>query len=110
MFHQLKQAWGLKETWQQSRQTLHRWVQLTMTGYGLIQLLDIFAKENIEPLCQSMPWRKAEPITAGRIRYELAANFRQVMVRTWWDKTCKKFCPPGDLQKTEEWEYWLKAG
>nr|WP_198244920.1 transposase [methane-oxidizing endosymbiont of Gigantopelta aegis] len=32
MFHQLKQAWRLKEAWQQSRQTLHRWVHLTQVG------------------------------------------------------------------------------
>jgi hypothetical protein len=28
MFNQLKNAWGLQETWQQTRQVLHRWVQL----------------------------------------------------------------------------------
>ena len=36
-FHDLKQSWGLKEAWQQTRQTLSRWVQLTTIGYGLIQ-------------------------------------------------------------------------
>ncbi|WP_419622326.1 hypothetical protein, partial [Thiolapillus sp.] len=39
MFNQLKLSWGLKEAWQQTRQTLHRWVHLTLVGYGLIQLL-----------------------------------------------------------------------
>ncbi|WP_419644657.1 hypothetical protein, partial [Thiolapillus sp.] len=28
MFNQLKLSWGLKEAWQQTRQTLHRWVHL----------------------------------------------------------------------------------
>uniref|UniRef100_UPI003AF4ECDE hypothetical protein n=1 Tax=Thiolapillus sp. TaxID=2017437 RepID=UPI003AF4ECDE len=37
--NQLKLSWGLKEAWQQTRQTLHRWVHLTLVGYGLIQLL-----------------------------------------------------------------------
>ena len=109
MFNQLKQAWGLKEAWQQSRQTLHRWVHLTMSGYGLIQLLDIYSDKNSHELCQSTPWRKGKPITTGRIRNELATNLRQVMVRAWWDKTCKKFCPPGQHLNAEEWEYWLKA-
>ncbi|WP_419645537.1 hypothetical protein, partial [Thiolapillus sp.] len=36
MFNQLKLSWGLKEAWQQTRQTLHRWVHLTLVGYGLI--------------------------------------------------------------------------
>uniref|UniRef100_UPI003AF7F95C hypothetical protein n=1 Tax=Thiolapillus sp. TaxID=2017437 RepID=UPI003AF7F95C len=39
MFNQLKLSRGLKEAWQQTRQTLHRWVHLTLVGYGLIQLL-----------------------------------------------------------------------
>lgn len=37
MFNQLKLSWGLREAWQQKRQTLHRWVHLTMVGYGVIQ-------------------------------------------------------------------------
>ena len=32
MFNQLKLSWGLKEAWQQTRQTLHRWVHLTLVG------------------------------------------------------------------------------
>lgn len=35
MFNQLKQAWGMKEAWQQTRQTLHRWVHITMAGLRL---------------------------------------------------------------------------
>ncbi|MDO9310160.1 MAG: transposase [Nitrosomonas sp.] len=27
MFNQLKQTWGMKEAWQQTRKTLHCWVQ-----------------------------------------------------------------------------------
>jgi len=30
---------GMKEVWQQTHQALHRWVNLTMVGYGLVQLL-----------------------------------------------------------------------
>ena len=63
--------------------TLLRWVQLTMTGYGLIQLLERYATEKVTPLCQSTPWRKDQAITAGRIRKELERYFRQIMVRDW---------------------------
>ena len=37
MFNQLKLAWGMKEAWQQTRQTLHRWVHINIVDYGLVQ-------------------------------------------------------------------------
>ena len=52
MFNQLKLSWGLKEAWQQTRQTLHRWVHITMVGYGLIQLLAYVNTTTVEALCQ----------------------------------------------------------
>jgi len=109
MFKQLKQAWGLKEAWQQTRQTLHRWVQLTMTGYGLIQLLSCYATSGVEPLYQCAPWRRNSPITAGTIRTELRQHFRHVAVRQWWDKKCKKFWPPNQDDHPAQWPVWLKA-
>ena len=109
MFKQLKHAWGLKEAWQQTRQTLHRWVQITMTGYGLIQLLTCYALPSIQPICQSMPWRRKSSITAGRTRYELVRYFKHVAVRGWWDKTCKKFCPPHLDKEDKNWDYWTEA-
>jgi len=109
MFQQLKQAWGLKEAWQQTRQTLHRWVHLTMIGYGLIQLLACYAQSSVQPLCQSIPWRRNSPITAGMIRRELTRYFRHVCVRRWWDKKCKKFRPPDEAIQPNQWSDWLKA-
>lgn len=94
MFNQLKESWGLKEAWQQTRQTLHRWVQLTMTGYGLIQLLAYLNTQMVQDLCQHSPWRKECPITAGQIRKGLLMNLRHVHVRAWWNRKCKKFEPP----------------
>jgi len=94
MFHQLKQSWGLKEAWQQSRQTLHRWVHLTMIGYGLIQLLGVLDNEAVRRLCQHSPWRKESPATAGQIRKGLVRILWQVPVRQWWNRKCRKFEPP----------------
>ncbi len=37
MFNQLKLSWGLKEVWQQTRQTLHRWVHITKVGNRIRQ-------------------------------------------------------------------------
>jgi hypothetical protein len=35
LFNQLKNRWGWKETWQQSRQVLHRWVQILSVSYAI---------------------------------------------------------------------------
>ncbi|MFU8837253.1 MAG: transposase [Thiohalomonadaceae bacterium] len=78
MFHQLKLAWGLKEAWQQTRQTLQRWVQLTMLGYGLLQLLSCLDSPIVADLCRHSPWRKHALITAGQIRKGLVRIFRHV--------------------------------
>jgi len=94
MFHQLKQAWGMKEAWQQTRQTLHRWVHITMLGYGLIQLLSCIDSLAITQLCQHSPWRKNSPRTAGQIRAGLVRIFRHAEVRAWWNGKLKKFEPP----------------
>ena len=94
MFNQLKNLWGVKEMWQQTRQTLHRWVHLTTIGYGLLQLLTLVLGENAEPLCIEAPWRVRDPITAGRVRLGLIKNFCNVNVRRWWNQKRQKFEPP----------------
>ena len=94
MFNQLKLSWGLKEAWQQTRQCLHRWVHLTMVGYGLVQLLAYTKTTAVEQLCQHSPWRRNNPVTAGQIRKGLQMIFSHVNVRVWWNRKCKKFEPP----------------
>lgn len=94
MFHQLKQAWGMKEAWQQTRQTLHRWVHITQVGYALVQLLSCLDSQAVEQLCRHSPWRIQTPPTAGQIRKGLVYIFRQVAVRQWWNRKCQKFEPP----------------
>ena len=94
MFNQLKLSWGLKEAWQQTRQTLHRWVHLTLVGYGLIQLLGYLDDQTVRQLCCHSPWRKDNPTTAGQIRKGLLLIFHHVPVRQWWNRKCRKFEPP----------------
>jgi hypothetical protein len=94
MFNQLKLAWGMKEAWQQTRQTLHRWVHITMVGYGLVQLLSCLNSQAVESLCRHSPWRQEKTKTAGQIRKGLVCIFRHVAVRQWWNRRCKKFEPP----------------
>ena len=94
MFNQLKLSWGLKEAWQQKRQTLHRWVHITMVSYGLIQLLAYIRTEKVALLCCHGPWRKDNLLTAGKIRTGLQCILRHVHVRSWWQPKCRKFEPP----------------
>jgi len=109
MFNQLKLAWGLKEAWQQTRQTLHRWVHLTMAGYGLVQLLSGSKDDVVEQLCCHSPWRKDNPKTAGQIRKGLVFILRHVRVRDWWNTTCKKFEPPDQPKSENDGEKPAKA-
>jgi hypothetical protein len=104
MFNQLKLAWGMKEAWQQTRQTLHRWVHITMVGYGLVQLLSCLNTTAVEQLCRHSPWRQGAPKTAGQIRKGLVRIFRHVSVRQWWNGKSKKFEPP-DRRENERFEY-----
>lgn len=109
MFNQLKLAWGLKEAWQKTRQTLHRWVHITMTGYGLVQLLSCLGSESVAQLCRHSPWRKGITQTAGQIRKGLLANFKHVTVRQWWNQKCKKIEPPNWRKNSEKMEKWPEA-
>ncbi len=102
MYYQLKQLWGLKEAWQQRRQTLHRWVHLTTVGYGLLHLLTLVLGDKAGPLVTDAPWRKPDIITAGRIRLGLTKHFRHVNVRSWWNERCKKFQAPGAVDYIQD--------
>ena len=101
LFNQLKLIWGLKAAWQQTRQTLNRWVHLTMVGYGLVQLLSCINSPGVDELCLHSPWRKAGIKTAGNIRKGLVKLFMHVRVRDWWDPKCKKFTPPDQERRSD---------
>ncbi len=93
-FHELKNAWGIKEAWQQTRQALNRWVQLTTIGYGLIQLLSLMPAEKLGGVMLQLPWRNKAEVTAGKIRDGLVKYFQQVNVFDWWNTNSNKISPP----------------
>ena len=93
MFHQLKHHWGMKAMWQQSRQVLHRWLQITQVAYGLMQLLSTLKNESVEKLTSFSPWRISSALTAGRIREGLVRELIHVRVSDWWDGKMKIFSP-----------------
>ena len=100
LFNQMKNGWGWREAWQQSRQVLHRWTQILSTAYALPQLLSMYCNEQMHGLLQLTPWRKKAPVTAGQIRLGLRMFFSHVRVRDWWNPTCRKFEPGSTLAKS----------
>ncbi len=94
LFNQLKNDWGMKQTWQKTRKVLHRWVHIIALGYIIPQLRAIKCPDPVLRLIDNTPWRKNTPITAGRIRMGLIRYFSQVRVRDWWDSKSQKFQPP----------------
>ena len=110
MFNQLKQAWGMKEAWQQTRQTLHRWVHLIQVGYGLLQLLNLVNPNGVADLCRHSAWRRENPQTAGQIRKGLTRILRHVPIRAWWNRKYQKFQPPDENIHDGYELYWKIAG
>jgi len=109
MFNQAKNNWGWKETWQQSRQALHRWFHILGIGYALPQLLAIKGGEEVKRLASVTPWRDRQPITAGRVRSGLVRILSHFPVRTWWNAKSRKFGPPNEAETDASTRKLLKA-
>jgi len=90
----MKNHWGWKESWQQSRQVLHRWTQNLSIGYALTELLATCCHDQVQHLIDLTPWRPKTQRTAGRIRQGLNIILGNVRVRDWWNPTCRIFRPP----------------
>lgn len=93
LFNQLKNRWGWKEAWQQTRQVLHRWTQILSTSYAIPQLLALQKNPKVEILANNAPWRRQQPLTAGRVRQGLARIFSQIDIRGHWNAKQGKFGP-----------------
>jgi len=94
LFNQMKNRWGWRDAWQQSRQVLHRWTQLLSISYALPQLLATYCEDQVQGLMHLTPWRKKNQVTAGRVRLGLRNILSNVRVRSWWNPKCRKFEPP----------------
>jgi len=93
LFNQLKNRWGWRETWQQSRQVLHRWTQILSLAYALPQLLAMYCGDQVQSMMDLTPWRKKSQVTAGRVRMGLQNILSNVRIRDWWNPKCRKFQP-----------------
>jgi len=58
LFNQMKNRWGWREAWQQSRQVLHRWTQILSISYALPQLMATYCSDQVQNLFDLTPWRK----------------------------------------------------
>ncbi|MFA5923835.1 MAG: transposase [Methylococcaceae bacterium] len=94
LFNQMKNRWGWKDAWQQSRQVLHRWTQILSIAYALPQLLATYCGDQVENLMDLTPWRKKTQITAGRVRLGMQNILGNVRIREWWNPKYRKFQPP----------------
>jgi hypothetical protein len=109
MFHQTKNRWGWNETWQQSRQTVHRWLHILGLGYALPQILAIKGGAEITKLANTTPWREKDPVTAGRVRSGLVRIFGHFPIRDWWNRKSRKFGPPKEPEAPPSTRKLLKA-
>ncbi len=113
LFNQMKNRWGWREAWQQSRQVLHRWTQILSIGYALPQLLATYCADQVQDLIQLTPWRKKSQVTAGRVRLGLRTLLSNVRIRAWWNPKCRKFKPPKeprpgpDKQNDREYQIFM---
>jgi hypothetical protein len=94
MFAQLKNNWGWKEAWQQTRQVLHRWTQILSIGYAIPQLMALKGCHQIATLTDLTPWRRKKVLTAGQVRIGLQRILSHVNIRAWWNPKSRKFEPP----------------
>lgn len=93
MFNQLKNRWGWKEAWQQSRQVLHCCSQILAVGYASPQLLALRGEEQMQALAALAPWRAEQPITAGLVRLGLTRIFRDIDILGLWTSKSGKIGP-----------------
>jgi len=96
-FNELKNQFGLKDTWQQTRQVVARWRQIVCLAYGLPRLMALVAGPQAGTALLLIPWRRKHPMTAGWIARALAKIFGNLAVRELWDRKSQKFQLPKDL-------------
>ena len=92
-FNELKNTFGLKQAWQQSRKALIRWATFISIAHGLAALTSlIFSKDLAE--ISPIPWRKGKPMTAGWAARALGSIFRNVDLSSLASLTSKKTSTP----------------
>jgi len=94
MFNEIKNLFGLKNAWEQSRQTLARWTMILNLAYGLPRLLALQVGPEVVHQLFPIPWRQNRPATAGWVTLFIARYFRNSNIRVLWNRKSRKFDPP----------------
>lgn len=89
-FNELKNIFGFKDTWQQTRQVAARWRCIVCIAYGLTRLLAMVYGPSVAQSMMPIPWRKNCPATAGWVAKAAAKIFRNYRVRRFWDRKQQK--------------------
>lgn len=94
---------------QQSRQVLHRWIQLLSPGFPITQLLALQRGPQVDFLANFAPWIAGQPVTAGRVRLGLKIILGHFRIRDWWNPKSRKFRLPEAEKYVHEAEIKDKA-
>lgn len=94
MFCEVKNTFGLRNTWQQTRRTLQRWVQILSIAYALPRLLAFYLEGTAAGKSLLSPWRFNQRLTAGQVRIWLKKIFLDIRIRGCWDVKSRIFMLP----------------
>jgi hypothetical protein len=95
-FNMIKNSFGLKQAWGQSKKAFARWRCILCLAYGLCTLAAFFWDKCLEK-SSPIPWRKNHPMTAPWVVKILARIFRYFPIRSCWDRKSQKFVLPESL-------------
>jgi hypothetical protein len=95
-FNVIKNAFGLKQAWEQKKRVFARWRCILCLAYGLCALASFFWGEILEKL-YPIPWRKNHPMTAPWVMKIVGRIFRYFPIRSCWDRKLQKFVLPESL-------------
>lgn len=95
-FNIIKNIFGLKQAWEQSKRAFARWRCILCLAYGLCALASFLWGECLENLFP-IPWRKNHPMTAPWAKKILSRIFQHCPIRAYWDRKLQKFVPPENL-------------
>jgi hypothetical protein len=95
-FNSIKNAFGLKQAWEQTKRVFARWRCILCLAYGLCALASFFWGQDLAKLFP-IPWRKNQVATASWAMRVFDRIFRYFPIRACWDRKSQKFVLPEDL-------------
>lgn len=102
MFNEIKNYFGITQAWEQTSQTLHRWVSMICTAYAINRMISLIAQaKNFKSIVPVIQWRKQADLTAGLIRLGLVIFFRHFGFSRLWNPKSKKLIVPKKLNSSE---------